>query len=376
MHFPPARHIEGVGALLRHMEGHILQKLPHEPVPEVPGGNILALPPGKGTVVDGEGHFNGGVGDFDKGQGLHCVRGADSPADGNIRHAGESHNFPGGGLLNGVFAQPIKLIQSYDFALLPDVRVVIVANGDLLAHLHCAALNAANADTAHILIVVDGRYQHLQGRSGVAGGGGDVVDNGFKQRCEVGAHLIGTIGGNALPGRAENGGGVELLVGGVQIQEQLQDFIHDLMDPGVGTVHLVDHHDDLVSQLQGLLEDEPGLGHGAFCGVHQQKDAVDHFQDPLYLTTEVGMARRIHNINFGVFIMNGRVFGQDGDATLPLQISGVHDPLHGGLVFPVDAALLQHLVHQGGLAVVHVGDDCDVTNVLLLRHKKVAPSMI
>ncbi len=31
-------------------------------------------------------------------------------------------------------------------------------------------------------------------------------------------------------------------------QEQLQDFIHDLMDPGVGTVHLVDHHDDLVSQ--------------------------------------------------------------------------------------------------------------------------------
>ena len=88
------------------------------------------------------------------------------------------------------------------------------------------------------------------------------------------------------------------------------------------------------------------------------------------------MAGRIHNINFGVFIMNGRVFGQDGDATLPLQISGVHDPLHGGLVFPVDAALLQHLVHQGGLAVVHVGDDCDVTNVLLLRHKKVAPSMI
>ena len=74
--------------------------------------------------------------------------------------------------------------------------------------------------------------------------------------------------------------------------------------------------------------------------------------------------------------MDGGVFGQDGDATLPLQISGVHNPLHSRLIFPVDAALLQHLVHQGGLAVVYVGDDCNVANVLLLRHKKVAPSMI
>ena len=35
--------------------------------------------------------------------------------------------------------------------------------------------------------------------------------------------------------------------------------------------------------------------------------------------------------------------------------------VHNLLVFPVDAALLEHLVHQGGLAVVHVGDNGDVS---------------
>ncbi len=62
--------------------------------------------------------------------------------------------------------------------------------------------------------------------------------------------------------------------------------------------------------------------------------------------------------------MNGRVFCQNGDASLPLQVVGVHHALHHGLIFPVNAALLQHLVHQGGLAVVNVGDDGDIAQII------------
>ena len=35
--------------------------------------------------------------------------------------------------------------------------------------------------------------------------------------------------------------------------------------------------------------------------------------------------------------------------------------VHSGLILAVDTALLEHLVHQGGLAMVHVGDDGDVS---------------
>ena len=82
------------------------------------------------------------------------------------------------------------------------------------------------------------------------------------------------------------------------------------------------------------------------------------------------MARGIHNVDLIILIVYGGVLGEDGDAPLPLQVSGVHDTLHGLLVFPVDTALLQHFVHQGGLAVVNMGDDGNVANVILRYHKK------
>ena len=238
---------------------------------------------------------------------------------------------------------------------------MVVAHHDLLVLLDDAPLDAAHGDAAHELIVVDGGHQHLEGGIRVALRGGNIVQDGLKQGFEVGAGYVGGVGGGALPAGAEQGGGLKLLIGGVQIQQQLQHLIHDLVNTLIGAVNLVHHHNDLVAQLQGLGQDEAGLGHGALGGVHQQDDAVDHLQDALHLAAEVGVARGVHNVDLHVLIVDSGVLGQNGDAPLPLQVVGVHDPLHGGLVLPVDAALLEHLVHQRGLAVVHVGDDGDVS---------------
>ena len=139
------------------------------------------------------------------------------------------------------------------------------------------------------------------------------------------------------------------------------------MDTLVGTVDLVDHHDDPVTQLQRTAEDEAGLGHGALSGVHQQDDAVDHLQNTLYLAAEVGVARGIHDVDLGVAVLDGGVLGQNGDAALTLQVVGVHDALHRLLVLAVHAALLEHLVHQRGLAVVDVGDNGHVSQFFVLQ---------
>ena len=65
----------------------------------------------------------------------------------------------------------------------------------------------------------------------------------------------------------------------------------------------------------------------------------------------------IAHVDLGVLIADGGILGQNGDAAFPLQITGVHNAVHGFLILAVYAALLQHLVHEGGLAVVNVGDD-------------------
>ena len=145
-------------------------------------------------------------------------------------------------------------IQGNHLAPLLDLGIVIVADGDFLVDLDSAPLHTTHGDPAYIFIVVDGGNQQLQGGGIIAAGGGDIVDDGFKQGGQVGAHFIGAVGSGALTAGAEDRGGIELLIGGVQLQQQLQDLVHDLMDTGIGLIDLVHGHDDLVTQLQSLLK--------------------------------------------------------------------------------------------------------------------------
>ena len=139
------------------------------------------------------------------------------------------------------------------------------------------------------------------------------------------------------------------------------------MDALVGAVDLVDDDDDAVTQLQRAGEDEARLRHGALSGVDEQDDAVDHLEDTLDLSAEVGVARGIDNVDLGVAIADGGVFGEDRDAALTLEVVRVHDAVDDLLIFAVHAALLEHFVDEGGLAVVDVGDDGYIAKFFILH---------
>jgi hypothetical protein len=74
------------------------------------------------------------------------------------------------------------------------------------------------------------------------------------------------------------------------------------------------------------------------------------------------VARRVYDVDLGTVPADGGVLGKDGDSALPLQRIGIHHPLFHLLVRPECARLPEHLIYQGGLAVVYVGDDRQVTN--------------
>jgi len=130
-------------------------------------------------------------------------------------------------------------------------------------------------------------------------------------------------------------------------------------------VDLVDDDDGAQAEGQGLLEDEAGLGHGAVEGVDEQEHAVDHAEHALDFAAEVGVAGGVDYVDGGVFVADGGVLGQDGDAPLFFEVVGVHDAdgfLAGFVV--VGAGLLEHGVDERGFAVVDVGDDGDVAQVV------------
>ena len=136
------------------------------------------------------------------------------------------------------------------------------------------------------------------------------------------------------------------------------------MDSLVGPVNFVDNYNHPVAKLECPAEDESGLGHRAFRSIHQQNDAVDHFQDTFHFSAEVRMARSIHDVDFCVAIPYGCVFSHNSDAALAFEIIGVHYAVHNLLIFSVDAGLLQQFIHESRFAVVDMGDNRYISQLI------------
>ena len=98
-----------------------------------------------------------------------------------------------------------------------------------------------------------------------------------------------------------------------------------------------------------------------FRGVHQDDGAVDHIENALHFPAEVGMTRRVDDVDACVLPDDGGALGEDRNPALALQIVGIHGALEDPLVLAERAGLLQELVDERGLAVVDVGDNCNVS---------------
>ena len=142
----------------------------------------------------------------------------------------------------------------------------------------------------------------------------------------------------------------------------------NLVGAGVGTVDLVDDDDGSQVVGEGLAQDELGLRHGAFEGVDQQQSAIGHGEGALDFAAEVGVARGVDDVDLVVAVGQGDVLGEDGDAPLALQVVGVEDAVAQELAGSELAGLPQHRVDQGRLAVVDVGNDCYVADVVASGH--------
>ncbi len=134
----------------------------------------------------------------------------------------------------------------------------------------------------------------------------------------------------------------------------------------IRAVNLVDDHDGFKPERERLARDEAGLRHRAFDGIHQQQHAVHHREHALDLAAEIRMTRGVDDVDARVAVLDGAVLGENGNATLTLDVARVHDPLADLLVGGKGAGLLQQAVDQRRLAVVDVRDDRDVANGLFI----------
>jgi len=187
-----------------------------------------------------------------------------------------------------------------------------------------------------------------------------VLDDRLEERTQVLAHHRWLAAREPLAGVRVEHGELDLLLGGVEVDEEVVDLVQHLLRAGVGTVDLVHDHDRRQPALERLPQDEPRLRERPFRGVHQQHHAVHHRQRPLDLPAEIGVARGVADIDEQVLVVNRRVLGQDRDAALALEVVAVHDTLGDLLVGAERPALAEERVDERRLAMVDVGDDRDV----------------
>ena len=159
-----------------------------------------------------------------------------------------------------------------------------------------AAGDPAGQHAADEIVAVEQGGEHLE-RAGVDPRRGDVGDDGVEQGREVArADVVGEPGIAGAAAGVE-GREIELLVAGVEVEEQLEDFVEDFGRARVGAVDLVDDDDRAQAERERLAGDELGLRHRPFGGVDQQDHAVDHRQDALDLGAEIGVAGRVDDVD-------------------------------------------------------------------------------
>ena len=167
--------------------------------------------------------------------------------------------------------------------------------------------------------------------------------------------------GIAVAARGVEGREIELLVIGLEAQEQLEHLVEHFGRARVGAVDLVDDDDRLEAERERLAGDELGLRHRPFGGVDEQDDAVDHRQDALDLGAEIGVAGRVDDVDVGgravMLPFDRGALGEDGDPALLLEVVRIHRPLLHALVVAEGAGLAEQLVDKRRLAVIDVGDD-------------------
>ena len=351
----------------RHAQGEVLLQLAVEPFLDVARGDVFAVLAEEGRAVDREEHRHRGFVDGDGGQRFGILVVADRVANFEAVDAHDGADLAAGNLLDLLLAEALENHQLLDPGFLHR-HAVALGEGHHLARLERAARDLAHGDTARVGRIFERRDEHL-GRAPDDFRLGDLVDDGVEQRNDRVGRLVPFVRHPALLGRAVDGLVVELLLGGVEREHQVENLLVDHLGTAVGFVDLVDDHDGFLAQRKGLLKHETRLRHRALEGVDQQQHAVAHVQHALDLAAEVGVARGVDDVDFVVLVDDRNVFREDRDAAFAFQVVVVQYEFAGRLgVVAEDVPRQNHFVDERRLAVVDVGNNRNIAQFL---HKSI-----
>jgi hypothetical protein len=196
-----------------------------------------------------------------------------------------------------------------------------------------------------------------------------MLEQRFEDRNDVRSGLLQFPRSRARPAAGVEHREIQRLIIRAQFHKQLEHFVEHLVRAGILAIDLVDDDDRPQLMLEGFLEHEPRLRHRSLGRIDQQKHAVRHRQHALHFPAEICVAGRVDQVDLGgragrIGVGDGDVLGENGDSTLALQGIAVEQAFLRELAITKIPALPEQSVHQRRLAMVDVGDNCNISNIV------------
>ena len=224
-----------------------------------------------------------------------------------------------------------------------------------------AGLDGAFYDTDVVddpaVAVIDGvENQGLQGFSAVALRGGNLVNDLVQDFAHVQARLCRNSGN---------------LVG--VVAQKVTHQLGDMVGLCSRQVHLVQHGNHRQVVFDSEIEVTEGLCLDSLACVHHQDGTFTGRQGTAHLVGKVHVPRSVDHVQDVFlpipFINHAYGVGLDGNAALPFQVHVVqqlvrHFVLGNGL------GQFDKAVGQGGFPVVDMGDNAEISDVIVLRHRE------
>ena len=153
----------------------------------------------------------------------------------------------------------------------------------------------------------------------------------------------------------------------VEQADELADFLRNAFRVGVRQVDLVDDRDDREVVLHGEVDIRHGLRLDALGGVDDEEGPLAGGEGAADFVGEIDVTGRVDQVELIFLTVLGVVghadgTGLDGDALLTLEVHRIKH-LVGEVSLGDRTGALKEPIGQGGLPMVDVGDDAEVSDV-------------
>ena len=251
---------------------------------------------------------------------------------------------------------------------------VVFDNKNLIASMNSSGIHATNTNAAQVVGVIDGDALHSKRSFNINIWSWQAINNHIEKWEHIVVVIIWIKASVTINARSKDDvlhGELKLLISCAEVHHQVKRIVNNSLWASAITVNLVDNHHDRKACVDSVAQDKASLWHRALSCVNQQKRTVSHLQNALYLAAEVSMARGINNVDLDALVLNRDILCQNSNSALTLLIVGVQDSLLNLLVLAECIGCLKHLVNHGGFTVVNVGDDSNISDVVL-THKSLS----